>query len=360
MKINLATLPCLFLTGATVSASAQITISALSTFGSNGWLAPGSSGLVTGSTDRGLAYANGYVYYASGTAVYEIDSGTGALIGQLSNTGIGGGTLAVDALAAGGDGTLYAGNLTTSGTTAFRVYAYATPTSLATAPTLAYSGNPTGGSTRMGDSLAAIGSGTSTYLAAGSGGGAGGYTIINQGVATAVGVSGTPAPGFNKAITFVNSGQIIGLASAGTYYNTTFSGSVGTLVGGGGISIPDPNGNTADRLLSYNVLGGQALLAVQSTGDSHVSLYDVSNPNNPVFIASLDNTVSPGVNGNGTGQLAWGAVTVNGDGSESQILYAMSTGQGIQAFTVSVPEPATVALLSLGALTIFALRKKTA
>jgi len=346
-----------------LSAQAQtVTISALTSFGTSGWLTPGSSGLgASGSSaNRGLAFADGELFYttaASSGSITEINPTSGASIGNLTTSGISGGTFNVDSLAAGGDGTLYVGNLTTSGSTAFSVYAFANPTSLSTSATRIYSANPTGGSTRLGDSLAAIGSGTSTYIAAGSGaGGSSGYTIINQGVATAVGVSGAPTPGFDKAITFVNSSQVIGLHTAGTYYNTTFSGSVGTL--SGSVSIPDSNGNGADRILSYNVLDGQTLLAVQSTGDSHVSLYDMTTPNSPVFLGSLDNAVSPGSNANGTGQIAWGAVTVNPDGSESQTLYALSSGQGIQAFVVVVPEPATLSLVALGGLAVVAFRKK--
>jgi|GEM_PF-1123679 len=313
-----------------------------STFGVSGYLAPGSSGLAAaGSTaNRGLAFASGFLYYASGSQVFELNPTTGALIGGLANTGISGGTLAVDQLAAGADGVLYVGNLPTSSSSPFKVYKYANPTSLATAPTLFYSGNPGGGSTRLGDTLAAIGSGASTYLVAGSGAGAGGYTVINGGVGTAVGVSGTPTPGFNKAITFVNSGQVIGLTTAGTYYNTTYSGSVGTLLGT--VSIPDSNGNSADRILSYNVLGGAALLAVQSTGDSHCTLYSAASLNSPVYLGTLNLDPAAGVgqaNANGTGELAWGAQTTNPDGSQSQSLYTLSTGQGIQAFVVSVSSP---------------------
>jgi hypothetical protein len=97
-------------------------------------------------------------------------------------------------------------------------------------------------------------------------------------------------------------------------------------------------------------LDGVPLLAVQSTGDSHVSLYNATDPTAPVWIASLNNTTGTlAANGNATGELAWGGVTINGDGSVSEDLYAMSTGQGIQAFDITVtPEPATFSLLAIG------------
>lgn len=357
MTHNLCKFLGLTIVAASFSAFGQATWVPLSTFGANGWLAPGNSGLVTGSTDRGLAAAGSYVYYATASQVFEIDPNTGALIGGLSASGISGGTFAVDQLASGSDGTLYAGNLTTSGSTAFKVYSYATPTSLATAPTVYYSANPSGGSTRLGDTLAATDGGGSIMFAAGSGTGAGGYTVINGGVGTAVGVSGTPTPGFNKAITFLNPNQVIGLTTAGTYYNTTYSGSVGTLAGT--ISIPDPNGSTADRILSYTSLGGENLLAVQSTGDSHLTLYDMTNPNSPVYLGTLNQSVSPGSNANGTGEMAWGPATFNAiTGQWNEDLYTLSTGQGIQAFIVTVPEPATFSLLALGGLVAVTMPKR--
>jgi len=57
-------------------------------------------------------------------------------------------------------------------------------------------------------------------------------------------------------------------------------------------------------------------------------------------------------NGNGTGELAWGAVTTDGAGSFTQILYAMSSNQGIQAFAITVPEPSTLAFGALGGIAL--------
>jgi hypothetical protein len=99
--------------------------------------------------------------------------------------------------------------------------------------------------------------------------------------------------------------------------------------------------------MAYTVLGGQALLAVQSTGDSHVSIYDATDPAVPALLAQGNNTSGTlTANSNGTGQLAWGAIVNNGDGTASQVLYAMSTNQGIQAFVVTVPEPASLTLFA--------------
>jgi hypothetical protein len=102
--------------------------------------------------------------------------------------------------------------------------------------------------------------------------------------------------------------------------------------------------------MAYTVLAGKPLLAVQSIGDSHVSIYDVTDPNNPLYLASGNNTSGTlTANGNGTGNLAWGnAVYDPVSGRWSEGLYAMSSNQGIQAFIVTVPEPGVSSLAALG------------
>ena len=149
---------------------------------------------------------------------------------------------------------------------------------------------------------------------------------------------------------------MLGTAGSSLYRYTSFSGTSGTLIGSP--AIPDPAGATADRLLAYTVLGGRALLAVQSIGDSHVSIYDATDPGAPVWLASGNNTSgSLTANANGTGELAWGAPTFNLDGTVTAPLYGMSSNQGIQAFLVTVPEPASFSLAALG-LAVVAWRRK--
>ena len=103
-------------------------------------------------------------------------------------------------------------------------------------------------------------------------------------------------------------------------------------------------------MLSVATVAGVPLLAVQSIGDAHVSLYDMTDPTAPIYLASGNNTTGAlAANGNGTGQLAW-----NVTGPTTATLYAMSTNQGIQAFTVTVPEPTAVAgmIVAAGAVSL--------
>jgi len=344
------------------SASAQINLAPLATWGGgDGWLAPGEGGttfLGTANNERGLAYGNGHVYLVSrngGNFIRVLNGNTGAdLATPLSTTGITGGTFAVNNIAVGADGVIYVANLTTQSTTSpYKVYRWATEGS---APVVAYSGDAGLPASRVGDSLAVIGGGSSTLLAAGFGStpavaGNNGYSVLNPTTPTATAVAfGSPpnAGDFRLGITFTDSSHVLGSQGSSLYRYSSFSGSTGTLLGSP--AIPDPAGASADRLLAYSVINGLPVLAVQSIGDSHVSLYDVSNPGAPVWLASGNNT--SGVltaNANGTGQLAWGASTSLGDGRTSQVLYAMSSNQGIQAFVVTIPEPGAFSILLLGA-----------
>jgi len=354
---------CISLLLGTISSQAldSFSLSPLTGFGgADGWLAPGEGGytyLGTGNNERGLAYGNGHLYLVSrngGNNIRILNPSTGADLGALNNTGISGGTFPVNMVGVGGDGVIYVADLTTQSTTSpYKVYSWATE---ASTPTVAYSGNAGLAGSRVGDSFAVTGSGASTLLAAGYGSspvvtGINGYAIVSPSASTgtAVGFSGTPpnAGDFRLGLAFADSSHVIGTAGSSLYRNTSFSGASGTLLGSP--AIPDPAGATADRLLGYTVLGGHPLLAVQSIGDSHVSVYDMTNPNSPLWLASGNNTSgSLTANGNGTGEIAWGDIIDNGDGSFSERLYCMSSNQGIQAFIVTVPEPGVFSLAALG------------
>jgi hypothetical protein len=335
----------------------------------DGWLAPGEGGyafLGTGNNERGLAYGNGHLYLVSrsgGNFIRRLDSATGADLGSpLDTTGVSVGTFLVNTAAVNSDGSIYVNNLTTaSNTTAFKVYRWATEGAV---PTTAYTGDGGLAGARVGDSIATNGS----VLVAGYGSspvvaGNNGYAIIDPVTATAtkVAFTGTPPNGgdFRLGITFTDSSHVLGTQGSSLYRYTSFSGTSGTLIGSPG--IPDPPDASADRLLAYTTINGVPLLAIQSIGDSHVGVYDVTDPSAPIQLARGNNTSGTlTANGNGTGQIAWGNVVDNGDGTFTRTLYAMSTNQGIQAFKVTlVPEPATMALVLVGIAAIAGIRRRS-
>jgi len=337
-----------FLVGA-LSASAQFSITPLSTFGSGGWLAPnGYNGstytyLTTADTERGLACSSNHLYLVSrngGDFICILDSRTGADLGAL-NLGSGvvsGGTFNVNLVAVGGDGAIYVGNLAT-GPAAFRVYRWANDLSNTT-PTVAYSGVPLAGA-RIGDSLAAITSGGSTLLAAGfnstpSVTGNSGYALIDvtAGAAVAVGFGATPpaAGDFRLGIAFTDASHVIGTqgGSGNAPRYSSFSGSVGALLASPVLASTD------ERALAYAVVGGLPLLGALSTTDNHVSLYDLTDPTTPVLVGQANATSGTlPADSHNTGAVAWGEISGN-----TATLYAMATDDGIQAFTVTVPVPA--------------------
>jgi len=341
-----------------VQAQGYFNINPLTTFGGgDGWLSPGEGGyayLTTGNTERGLAFGNGHLYLAArgSSSIRILNPLTGVDLGGLDmGSGIiSGGTFAMNMLAVGGDGAIYLDNLTTqASTTPFKVYRWANE---AATPTLAYSGSPLAGG-RVGDTFAAIGSGSSTLLAAGfssspSVTGNNGFSIIDPtaGTATQVSFSGTPpnAGDFRLGLTFTDSSHVYGTPGA-TFSYAAFTGSSGTLV-----STFTPV-SSAERPLGYTTLAGHPLMAAISTADNHVSVYDLSNPANPVLLGQGNATSGTlAANANGTGAIAWGNPVYDPVSQRwSEDLYAMSSNDGIQAFVVTVPEPGSLALAALGA-----------
>jgi hypothetical protein len=101
-----------------------------------------------------------------GDFIRILDAQTGQDLGALNlGTGIvSGGTFDINMVAVGGDGAIYVSNLAI-GPATLRVYRWADDLATTT-PTVAYSGVPLAGA-RVGDTLAAIGIGSSTRLVAG-------------------------------------------------------------------------------------------------------------------------------------------------------------------------------------------------
>lgn len=364
MKKLTSLLTLTVLVGGYAAAHAQYSIAPLMTFGTDGWLAPGAGGytfLGTGNLERGLAYGNGQLYLVSragGPNIRRLDPLTGVDLGSpLSTAGISGGTFVVNMVGVGSDGAIYVNNLAAPASDAspYKIYRWAND---ADTPALAYSGVPLAGA-RVGDSFAVTGGGANTRIASGFGSnpavaGNNSYAITDPtaGTSTAVAFPGTPPLGgdFRLGLTFMADNQVFGglgvsndpVGTIGRF--TSFDGASGTLIGS-----PSLEGSTAQRLFDFTVLNGVPLLATQSIGDSTVRVFDLSDPLNPVLILSGNTTTGALTgNGNGTGAMAWGATTANPDGSVTAALYGMSSNQGIQAFLVTIPEPASMSIFALG------------
>jgi hypothetical protein len=344
---------------------AEISMAPLSGFAGDGWLAPGEVSWLSGTaaTERSIAYSAvaDHLYVASrvispaAPLIRILNAATGAEInagaGGVNVTGISGGTFPVNCVGVAEDGVLYACNLASpvSATAPFQIYRWA---DIASPPAVIFgSSEITLG--RMGDTLDVIGSGTNTRIVAGESNSSGagtrnGYAIIRA--TETLNFSGslvtfvdTPAPGpgdFRLGITFTDASSVIGTQGSGGIKFTSFSGTTGTLVRARNLT------NTSERPMDYIVLGGKPLLAtIETNGNAAappdtfntVRVYDLTNPAAPALAASgrtAGTWLPQGTSGPGTGSVQWGKVTGN-----SATLYALSTNNGIQAFTVTVAPP---------------------
>jgi len=354
-----------------VNAHCQVVLSPKATFSPNGDghfsnLEGGYTHLNTGDLQRGLGFGNDHIYLPSrfgGNNIRILDKLTGADLGSLPlGSGIiSGGTFQINTVRVGSDGAIYVANLASpvGATTPFKVYRWANESST---PTLAFSSTTiTGG--RMGDDFDVIGGGTSTLLVAGESSSAGagarnGYAVMStvdgaNFIGSLVTFGSPPIAGdFRLGITFTDSSHVIGTASGPLRY-TSFSGAAGTLIGSSATI------STLERGMDYSVINGMPILATISSGDSRVRLYDASNPSSlSLLTTSIFATSATNSNANGTSAVAWGDVeSYNGDGTTTVRLYALNSNNGIQAFTVTVPEPASVALIGIGICGLIGMRR---
>ncbi len=362
------------------TAFGQVTMSPLTTFGSNGWLAPGTSPyLTTANNERGLGWnpvTKNLVLPSrnGGNFVAIINGTTGAVVKTMDTTGVSGGTLALMGAGVSDDGEIYVPNLQ-SGSSAlspFKVYKW-TGESDTSAPSVAFSQvNPqtTNGAFRFGDAFAVYGSGTSLKFAAA--GGSSGTTsgLPNNGNFMIGSLDGSntntiyrnipntliASNDYRLSVAFVDANTIIGNQGASAKF-TDFVAAT-TLSNTGAIITGSVALGAADRPLDYTVINGQALMAVVNTNSSLISIYDVTNPSAASLLTTGSTVVGTlSSNGNATGGVQWGEML----SPTSQVLYAMSTNQGIQAMVFqAVPEPSTYAMLggAFAAIGVIASRKR--
>jgi hypothetical protein len=356
----------LSLSGSWCSKANAQTLSPLTTFGSNGWLAPGSNPYVTtDNSQRGLGWnpvTKNIVLpsRSGGNFVAIINGSTGIVSGTLDTTGVSGGTLAMMGAGVSDDGEIYVPNLQ-SGSSAlspFKIYKWTGENDTA-APTTAFSmvlPQTTSGAFRYADAFAVYGSGTSLKFAAAgtttSGSTAGLPNNSNFMIGSLDGSNTntiyrnipntlTSSNDYRLGITFVDADTIIG--NQGTSAKITDFVAATTLSNTGAIVTGSIAMGAADRPLDYTVINGQALLAVVNTNSSLISIYDITNPAGAALLTT-GSTVSGSLiaNANATGGLQWGEML----SPTSQVLYAMSTNQGVQAMVFqAVPEPSTYAML---------------
>jgi hypothetical protein len=310
-----------------------------------------------------------------GNNVAIINGTTGIVSGTLNTTGVSGGTLAMMGAGVSSDGAIYVPNLQSgsSAVSPFKVYKWASESDTS-APTTAFSSvlpATTTGGWRFGDAFDVYGSGTAAkFASAGSTTGTS-NSLANNGsfmigqldgsnantIYRAIPNTLTSSNDYRLSVAFVDADTIIG--NQGASAKITDFVAATTLSNTGAIVTGSVAIGASDRPLDYTVINGQALMAVVNTNSSLISVYDITNPA-AVTLLTTGSTVSGALTGNanGTGGLHWGEML----SPTSQILYAMSTNQGIQAMVFqAVPEPSTYAMLggAFALIGVMASRKRS-
>ncbi len=269
----------------------------------------------------------------NGPHVYVLNANDGADLHELNVSGISGGTYSLLMVGAADDGVVYAGNLTTAGTTtAFKLYRWAND-SPGAVPVVAYSGDPgAGNNQRWGDTLDLRGAGTNTQiiLAARSGNVVAILTTVNGTNFTAqlVTVADAPAGAFGLGLTFGAGNTFWGKATSQNLRQVAFD-----LVAGTGTTIrnhADPGfpATVAPIGMSVplNLLGG---VHVGVTGNN-LRLYDLTTTNGtPVALAT-----NVFASDNENTQTGTGAV----DFSDARV-YALGANNGLLALEIQCAVP---------------------
>lgn len=305
---------------------------------SNIWNIPVNSRsyMTTTNTERGIAVSpvTGHVLLASrstGNFVYVLDGETGAELGQLSTSGITGGTLHLVHLLVAEDGAIYALNLSAAGSIGLKVYRWGDETP-GVPPTVAF-GPGLSTTVRYGDSADIRGSGPNTQIAV-SGNGAANVAILTTtdgtnftGVELPIGAPMT-AGDFGKGLTFGAGDTLYGKNSGSVNVRHASFDLVGSTLSLVRTLTLDSSGVALD----YDV--GNELLAVvlsannTTRADHRLKVYRITNPAAPVTL--LDNQFpSPTfANGNLIGATDFG----------SDKLVALDPNNGVQAFRKTLTE----------------------
>jgi hypothetical protein len=329
--------------------------------------------LANDSLARGMTFnpQTGNVIVASrtgGLGVQVLNGQTGAVVGSFNVSGITGGTFAGNMIGVAEDGAIYIANLTTgsSATAPVKIYKWASETAALTtggntAATTVYNADATNGAitgARFGDSFDVRGAGANTKIILGNRNAVG--TGSSVALLTPTDATATTFNSQHVANDVANGHLSVAFANDTDYWTRVSSNANlrrVSILGGNSLNVDGGFATTQDPLgvdVANNLLGiiNYSVTAPNPT----LALYDISDPANPVLIATRSAIATAAgtanANSNGVGSVDFG--TFNGD----EVLYAMDPNNGIVAYrVVAVPEPASLALLAFPAVLL--LRRRT-
>ena len=276
-------------------------------------------------------------------AVYVLDGANGSPLGTLDLTGVTDGTYKLILGGVADDGAIYVCDLTTGGTTPFKVYRWASEASI---PTTAFSGTPGPNVARCGDSFGVRGAGANTELIA-SGTPAGGataqyvtiftttdgvnFTVARQFDLTTVGLGvndakrGLVFEGVNNAFYCMNTDSSV-------VHHLAFDLVAGTLTSLGDVSV-----SPSVSMISHGIIAGHDVMAAivdngYTTPTHLLEVFDMSTPSSPVLADSVAFPTSGYQDNNVTGATDVGAGMIVG----------LSTHAGVIALQAVTNAPAIV------------------
>lgn len=337
---------------------------------SNWFVANGTGHINTGDVNRGLAYSavSNVVFVCNkGTPAIDAFDGTaGTLLGSASTTGVAGGTFLLDQVAVADDGDLYAGNLSTSiNTSAYKLYQW---TNWMTAPTLVFSGDPSGGlvpGARMGDNIAIQGSGTSTVIL---------VPVENSTRATtnvvlfsttdgqtftptlvAIPTIPTPPSGNNGpaiAVSFFTNNTFLFKQGGTSLYLVQYPANFASLPQPVEATVLDTNttfsasGNVGQTVINYNPTGN-LLATLGPIPNSAPTTTPISlSFANPLSAASSSIGTTNSVHSNGNGNFV-GGIALGGAG-KTNLLFTLDCNNGVYGWSLAfVPAPVAPVITSV-------------
>ncbi len=291
----------------------------------------------SGNTERGFAYGNNRVYVVSrngGTFVKIMDATNGDDVGDLSVTGVSGGTFGLNDAEVTSDGKIFACNLTTnSSTSPFKVYMWdnesADPVNVISLTTTT--------SYRFGDKFSVIGSVSDNsaviYAYASALDKYYKFTTADNGatwtpteVTASNGNSGSTAAigpkitGDSEVYINSNGRNIVRHQADGTAIDTVSGGLI-------------PTGSNAVRYLYYTGDGNEYVVTfLYGAGKEYAEVIDVTGGSGNASYYSTTPSLGSNGNGNGAGDVAFSR---NGNGTFD--IFVLSTNNGVGAYRFNIP-----------------------